>query len=308
MFVFETLLPIFAQTVLPVVLVAAAGYALASALTIDSKSLGRMLFYLATPSLVFRSLYRSELDFALLQQLAIVTVAVILSSGLLGWLVSIGESRQRRAAFILTSAISNNGNMGIPISFFAFGEIGLALGSIYYVFTSFISNTFGVVIASAGQTPIATALAHSIRVPVLYSATTGLLLNLMQVDLPQPLFRAIDLLADAAIPGMLVLLGIQLHKAPLTGVSMAILRSTAVRLLAGPLLAWILCTVLSISGVERNVLILQAAMPTAVMAAVLSTEYDTEPELVASVILVSTLISMASLSILLWLMLDGGIA
>jgi len=303
MFVLQTLLPIFAQTVLPVVLVAAAGYALASALRIDSKSLGRMLFYLATPSLVFRSLYRSELDLVLLQQLAIVTVVVILCSGLMGWLVSVGESRRRRAAFILTTAISNNGNMGIPISFFAFGEMGLALGSIYYVATSFISNTFGVVIASAGQTTVTTALAQSIRVPVLYSATAGLLLNLIQIDLPLPLFRAIDLLADAAIPGMLILLGIQLHKAPRSSISMVLLRSIGVRLLLGPLLAWLLCTLLSISGVERNVLILQAAMPTAVMAAVLATEYDTEPELVASVILVSTIISMITLSILLWLML-----
>lgn len=303
MFVLQTLLPIFAQTVLPVILVAATGYGLANVFPIDSKSLGRILFFLATPSLVFRSLYRSELDLAILQQLALVTVTVVISSGILGWLVSFGEGRERRAAFILTSAISNNGNMGIPISFFAFGEMGLALGSIYYVVTSFLSNTFGVVIASAGQTPVATALAQSIRVPVLYSATIGLVLNLMQVELPQPIFRAIDLLAGAAIPGMLILLGLQLYKAPLTRVPWVVLRSTGVRLLIGPLLAWLLCMAFAIGGIQRNVLILQAGMPTAVMAAVLATEYDTEPELVATVILISTLISMGSLSILLWLML-----
>jgi predicted permease len=303
MIIFQTLLPIFVQTVLPVILVAAAGYGLASVLAIDSRSIGRLLFYLATPALVFRSLYRSQLDFAVLQELALVAVAVGICSGLLGWLISVGESRQRRAALILTSAVSNNGNMGIPISFFAFGDIGLALGSIYYVVTSFLSNTFGVVIASAGQTAVATALGQSVQVPVLYSAALGLLLNLVQFELPEPLFRAIDLLADAAIPGMLILLGIQLRKAPLTKVPWVILRSTAVRLIAGPILAWLLCLLLSIDGAERNVLILQAGMPTAVMAAVLSTEYDTEPELVATVILVSTLLSMATLSVLLWLVL-----
>ena len=44
-------------------------------------------------------------------------------------------------------------------------------------------------------------------------------------------------------------------------------------------------------------------MPTAVMAAVLATEYETEPELVATVIFVSTLLSMITLSVLLWLIL-----
>lgn len=302
MFFLQTLLPVFSQMVLPVLLVAAAGYGLATLLPIDSRSLGRLLFYLATPALVFRSLYRSELDFVTLQHVALVAISVAITSGMLGWLVSFKENRERRAALILTSAVGNNGNMGIPISFFAFGDIGLALGSIYYVVTSFMSNTFGVVIASAGQTALATAFAQSGQVPVLYSATLGFLLNLGQFALPQPLLRAIDLLADAAIPGMLILLGIQLRKAPLTQLPWVIWRSTAVRLVAAPLIAWLLCYLFAVEGIERNVLILQAAMPTAVMVAVLTTEYDTEPELVATVILVSTLLSMITLSIVLRLL------
>jgi predicted permease len=139
-----------------------------------------------------------------------------------------------------------------------------------------------------------------VRVPVLYTATAGLLLNLGQVPVPQPLFRAIDLLADAAVPGMLILLGIQLSRVSLTGIPWVALGSTTVRLVAGPLCAWLLCWLLAIGGAERNVMILQAGMPTAVMAAVLSTEYDTEPELVSTVILISTVISMATLSVLLW--------
>ncbi|MCB0187147.1 MAG: AEC family transporter, partial [Caldilineaceae bacterium] len=107
----------------------------------------------------------------------------------------------------------------------------------------------------------------------------------------------------AAIPGMLVLLGIQLQKAPLTRIPWVIFRSVAIRLVIGPLAAWGLCLLFAIGGSERNVLILQSAMPTAVMAAVLATEYETEPELVATVILVYTLISMVSLSMLLWLIM-----
>ena len=52
MFAVQTLAPIFVGIVLPVFLVAAAGYLLASNLTIDSRSVGRLLFYLATPALV----------------------------------------------------------------------------------------------------------------------------------------------------------------------------------------------------------------------------------------------------------------
>lgn len=300
MFVLQTLLPIFAQTILPVFLVAAAGFLLANGSQSIAAPWAACSFFLATPSLVFRSLYRSELDFVMLQHLAIVAATVALLSGFLGWLTTAGESRQRRAALILSSAISNNGNMGIPISYFAFGEIGLALGSIYYVVVSFFSNTFGVVIASAGRTAVRQAFVQSVRVPVLYAATVGLLLNMRQITIPQPMFRAVDLLADAAIPGMLVLLGVQLHKAPWAQLPPVLFRSALIRLLLGPLLAGLLCWLLSVPAPERSVLILQAGMPTAVMAAVLATEYETEPSLVATAILISTLLSMVTLSLLLW--------
>ncbi|MCC9075886.1 AEC family transporter [Litorilinea aerophila] len=302
MFIIDTLLPIFVSTVLPVFLVAGAGFALSSWMSIDSRSLGRILFYLATPSLVFRSLYQMDIDFVVLQHLALVAGTVTLSAGFLGWLFSAGQERRQRAAMTLTSAVSNNGNMGIPICFFAFGQAGLALGSIYYVVSSFLSNTVGVVVASAGQTPVRDALKVSLRVPVLYAAALGLLLNWTGTEIPLSLFRALDLLANAAIPGMLVLLGIQLRSVPLLQGQAVILRSVAVRLLAAPVVAWQLCAWLGITGVERNVLILQAAMPTAVMAAVLATEYEAAPQLVAAVIFLSTAVSMVTLSVVLWLL------
>lgn len=303
MFIFQTLLPIFVETVLPVFLVAAAGYLLVWRVPMDGRSLGRLLFWLATPSLVFRSLYQMEIDFEALRQVVVVAAAVTVTAGTLGWAVGFDQDRRRRAAIILTSAVSNNGNMGIPICFFAFGQPGLALGSLYYVVSSFLSNTVGVAVASSGQTPLRQALGNSLRVPMIYAATAGLLLNRLGGELPQPLFRAVDLMADAAIPGMLVLLGIQLHAAPLGQGQGIILRSAVIRLLVAPLLAWLLTMLLGVDGVERNVIILQAAMPTAVMSAVLATEYDAAPKLVATVIFVTTVASMVTLSVVLWFLL-----
>ncbi len=301
--IFKTLLPIFTTTVLPVFLVAAAGFILATFITIDSRSVGRLLFYLATPSLVFRSLYQMQIEYGALRQLTIVAVSAALLTGLCGWLIGIGQAREKRAALVLTSAVSNNGNMGIPIALFAFGITGAAFASIYYVVSSFMSNTFGVIIASAGQVSVKVALKQSLRVPVLYAAIAGLLLNTFGGKLPEGIFRSIDLLAGAAVPGMLILMGVQLRSAPLFQEQTIVLRSVAVRLLIGPLIAWLLCQLLGVSGVERSVLIMQAAMPTAVMTAVLATEYNIVPRLVASIIFFSTLISMVTLSFVLWLVM-----
>ncbi len=299
----QTLLPIFVETVLPVFLIAGAGYWLAWRMSMDGRSLGRLLFYLATPSLVFRSLYSMEVEMSALLNVAQVAATVVAVTGAAGWLVGFDQARRERVAIILTSAVSNNGNMGIPISYFAFGDIGLALGTLYYVVTSFLSNTVGVAVASAGKASIGKALLKSLQVPMLYAAFLGLLLNQTGVAVPVTLYRAVDLLANAAIPGMLVLLGIQLRSAPLRQGQAVIWRSTFVRLIGGPILAAGLCLLFSITGVERDVVILQASMPTAVMSAVLATEFDAAPQLVATVIFVSTLLSMITLSVVLGLLL-----
>ncbi len=303
MFLFQTLLPLFGQTILPVFLVVAGGFILARRMAMDTRSIGRLVFYLFTPSLVFRSLYSVDVGYAVLGRVALLAGVTSVLAGLAGWLLGWKLDRRRRAALALTTGMSNNGNMGLPISLFALGESGLALATVYYVANSFLGNTLGVLVASSGGAPWRQALGRSLRAPVLYSALLGLALNLGRIQLPVGLFRAIDLMANAAIGAMLVLLGVLLTSAPIGERQALLTRGVALRLLGGPLLALLLCLALGVSGLERNVIVLQAAMPTAVMTTVLATEYDTAPRFVATMVFFTTLISMATLSAILWLIL-----
>jgi predicted permease len=234
-----------------------------------------------------------------LQHVALITISVLVVGVGLGYAASIGQTRRRRAGLILASAIGNNGNMGIPICLFAFGEAGVALATVYYAITSFLSNTVGVVIASAGSSTVLRAAVHSLQSPVLYAAVFGLLLNRTGVAVPENILDAIELLAGAAVPGMLVLLGSQLRSTRFGGDQRIIWRSVLIRLVASPLVAWLLCALLGIGGLERQVLIVQAAMPTAVMTTVLATEFDAAPRLVAAAVLATTLLSMLTLSLVL---------
>jgi predicted permease len=299
----DSLLAIFASTLLPVYLVALAGYVLSTFVPLDGRTLGRFLFFLATPSLVFRSLYGMTIDVVALQHIAVVTFGVLSTGVGLSLLASAGQDRRRRAGLVLAGAIGNNGNMGIPICLFAFGEAGVALATVYYAITSFLSNTLGVVIASAGSTTLLRAAAYSLRAPVLYAAVLGLLFNRLQVTVPASLFNAVDLLAGAAVPGMLVLFGSQLRGTSFAGDQRVVWRSVLIRLIASPLVASLLCVWMGVGGLERQVLIVQAAMPTAVMTTVLATEFDAAPRLVAAAVLASSLLSMVTLSVVLSLVM-----
>lgn len=300
MFPLQTLLPIFGRVILPIALVALVGSLLDRSMRLDRQSVGRVVFYLFTPALVFRGLYQIDMDYSIVGRTALVAGLITITTGLLAWLLSARTDRPQRAAITLTSGLSNNGNMGLPISLFAFGEAGLALATVYYVTNSFLGNTLGTFVASTGQVAPKEALRRTLRVPLFYAAIVGLSLGVMDVSIPLGLMRFVDILADAAVPTMLVLLGIQLNTVPFTQRQASLGIAMSLRLLLAPLLATGLVWLLGTEGLERSVVILQAAMPTAVIATVLATEYDAAPRLVAATVAFSTLTSLITLSLLLW--------
>lgn len=296
------LVQVFVNTVLPVFLVAGAGYLLARLTSLDGRTLGRVIFNLGSPSLVFRSLYTMDISTTVLQQFLFLVLVVYVITGMAGWLAGGDQTRPRRAALTIASAVSNNGNMGLPITLFALGEAGLVMATVYYAISALLTNTLGVFVASSGSAPLSKALRQSLRAPVLYATILGITLNRLAVPVPDPLYRAVDLLAGAAVPMMLVLLGIQLSVTPFNREQSVVWRTLAIRLGASPLVAVALCQWMGISGIERQVMILQASMPTAVVATVLATEFAAAPRLVAAAVLVSTLASMITVSLVLVLL------
>jgi hypothetical protein len=293
------LVQVFVNTVLPVFLVAGAGYVLARTTAIDGRSVGRVIFYLGSPSLIFRSLYTMEISTTLLQHFMLLVLSLYVITGLAGWFAGGDQARPRRAALTIASAVSNNGNMGLPIALFALGDAGLVMATVYYAISAFLTNTLGVFVASSGSAPLGKALRQSLRAPVLYATLLGITLNRLAVPIPDPLYRAVDLMAGAAIPMMLVLLGIHLSVTPFNREQTVVWRSVVIRLGVSPLAALAICQVMGIGGLERQVMILQAAMPTAVVATVLSTEFAAAPRLVAAAVLVSTLVSLVTVSVVL---------
>ncbi len=302
MAVFDTFSLIVGQTILPISLVVAVGFVLARRMALNTQTIGRVTFYLFSPALIFRGLYQTDLDYGTVGRTALLAALLFVASGTLGWLSSATEERRRRAAIALTSALSNNGNMGLSVSLFAFGEAGLALAMIYFVTTAFLGNTIGVFVASSGKAEPRQALARTLKVPMLYGAVLGLLLGYFHVTLPVGLMRSVDTLASAAVPTLLVLLGAQLSQAPIQGRQLVLTRTALIRLIGGPILGALFCTLWGVQGLERTIVILQSSMPTAVSAIVLATEYDAAPNLVATIVALTTLASLVTVSAILWML------
>ncbi len=102
---------------------------------------------------------------------------------------------------------------------------------------------------------------------------------------------------------MLLLVGVQLAKTSSAGELKVIGLATFVRLVAAPAVALVLAAWLGLTGVTRQVCVTQASMPTAVTTTILATEFEAEPQFVAGVVFVSTLVSVITLTLLLALIM-----
>ena len=313
------LLNIMANVILPVFMVLGAAVLIGKRFNPDPRPISVLLIYLFTPSLVFRGISSTELSGGELGGIAAVTIILALIMAGIGMLAVrtgvIGVARDDHAAagaVILCLMMVNAANYGIPLNTFAFGEEGGERAIIYYVASIFVGNFMGVYFASLGRSSARDSLMNVARVPIAYAALIGLAFNVLGNQgglslLPLPLERAVDIAADAAIPGMLALLGIQLARIRFSArLLRPIILVTAGRLVLGAIIAVPLASFFGLTGVAFNVTVVQSAMPTAVMASALATEFGSDAELTSAVTLVSTLLSIITLSILITLL--GGVS
>ena len=292
---------VFLETLLPVMILAGLGMLLRRRLHIDPKPLSQIVFYVFLPALVFQLLLQNEFSLAEMVRMASYVVVLLGAMAALAWTVArlLRLSRTMTSGLILCIVFMNAGNLGLPITQLAFGPVTLAWASVFYATMALLSNSAGAWIASVGRASPGRALAGLLRVPAVYAIPLALVLHSYGVTMPPLVEVPVGLLARAAVPSMLLLLGMQLsgnvrreHFGLLGFV-------VAARLLVSPLIAWGLTGPFGFPPAAVQAGILEAAMPTAVVNSILASQYDVEPEFVSSAILVTTLLSPLTLTPLL---------
>lgn len=295
------MLSVFTDVVLPVFLIAGLGRLLAQLRSIDVPPLSAVVLYLFGPALVFSSLATTELSAGLgLRIVAVFFIGwLIMVSVAFAWSTVRGHDRSMRAGFVLAMTSPNGGNMGLPVAALAFGDLGLEVAVINFVIGAVFVNSAGIAIASSANGGSRAALTAPLRFPYIYAAALGLLVNAGNVDPPVAIMSAADTLAGAAIPVMLVVLGVQL-RSPATSADLTdMLAVTAGRLVAAPVLTWLTSTLVGLDGVERGTLTVLAGMPVAVITTLLATEFRSRADFVTRTVIVTTLLSMVTLTVLI---------
>lgn len=303
----ELLLAILLDDLVPIFAVASVGFVLARRLQADVKTLSRVTFNALAPCLVFSLIVTSQVGAGEFGVIAAYTLLFVAAVGILAALAArpFRLDRPHFAAFVIVVMFSNAGNYGLSVVLLAFGREALARAAIYFVTSALVTYTVGTLLASSGRSGWRPAVRGLVRVPALWGLLAAGLVKWLGMGLPQAVMRPVELLASAAIPCMLLVLGMQIERGARPERPGLVAAASALVLVGAPLVGFVLAHALGLSGPARQAVLVQSAMPSAVVTTILALEFNIAPTFVAAVVVATTLASPLTVSVLIALLKSG---
>jgi predicted permease len=290
----------------------ALGVMIHRAFSLDIKTLSKMNFYLFSPAIMFDLLYNTAISMSLIGKIMFFLVLFMVAQYIVVEVVIRirGYSPGMKSAMRNSVLFYNSANYGIPLNQLAFAgnEKTLAIQVIIMMMQSLVPNTYGIYNVNAHKADMRAIRRTILSMPVIYVIPLALLMRNFNVPIPQPLATPIDYLSNAFIGTALITLGVQLgsmewkiKRSLLIDVSL----SGMLRLLVGPLLAWLIVWLMGLDKLTAAALIVSSAVPTSLSSVLLAVEFDNEAEFASQSVFVSTILSIITVTaVIFFLQLD----
>ncbi|MGI5861895.1 MAG: AEC family transporter [Myxococcales bacterium] len=286
----------------------ASGYILRSTALVRAemaKDLSTAVFYFTLPPLVFLEIHRAELSWSLLT-----LPAVAWGVSIFGSIVGLALARAFKlpkvlaGSLVIVTVFGNTTFFGYPVLQGFYGSRGLTLGIFYDLLgASMATNTVAVVLASTAGGDGRVEARQIVRKLLLFPPIWGLALGLALrgVALPELLTEILTRIGNLTTPLIMLSIGLSLQlsawKKDLKWVAVAAVG----KLLVVPLIVFLVLGAIDLSSEILQVSVLQAAMPTMFFSLTLALLFGLRLHLVVNAIMVSTLLSFATLPLWRWL-------
>jgi predicted permease len=250
------------------------------------------------PALIFSTLTKLEVSLGQFGEMVGIFAIFLVANLAIGALL-LKAFKLEIGAFLPAISFPNNGNMGLPLCLFAFGDTGLALGISIFVLMSTANVTIGFAFASGKW-----SLASTIKTPHLWVIAGALIFMAAEMPPPRWIANTAAIIGGMSIPLMLIALGVSLSRLEVKDFKQSVwlgLARLAIGFGLGVGLAW----AFDLEGAARGVLILQCTMPPAVMNYILAARFERQASGVAGVVVVSTFMSLLTLPFLMLFVLAG---
>lgn len=277
-----------------------------------AKSLNKLTYWVALPALLLDKISTSTFNAEEVSRISLLLVIATLASAAISWLIARLLKLERRAigAFIQCSARSNNAFVGLPVILYALTDLypgveTAATLSLAPAIVCYNVMSISVLLAFSDQKTAGTGTAvrlftkQLLTNPLLLACVVGLAINALQIRFPMILQRSLSTLGSAALALALLSIGSSLS---FEGIGQNLNRSFAassIKVFIQPLLGLGLAVLWGLPAMDRQILLLYLACPTAVASYVLTDIFNSDRDLAAHIIVLSTLLSAVSLSLII---------
>ncbi len=270
-----------------------------------------LCFYMLFPALLAKTMIEADLsgvEAGAFTLTLVVTAALIGSTVLALWplLRRVLGTRPPQFSTIYQTITRWHGFIALAIVLNLYGPDGAALIAIVFAVLVPILQVSNIMVLAAFSDQKADFKVVALTIvknPLIWGIGLGLLLN--GAPLWPPIMSTLDLLGRSALGMSLLALGAGLSLKAAMHPSREMLIGIIGKLLFTPLVMMSVAYAFGVSGLERNVLLIAASVPTAMNGYVLARKMGGDAELYATISTVQTVVSFATIPLLLWLMTAG---
>lgn len=270
----------------------------------DNETLNKIVVNVALPCMIFSALYSANVS--LFPSLTILTLFILICSLVIGIITYfvlkfLGYNQKALWSIIVVVVLGNTGFLGYPISQGIFGAVGVVRAAFCDLATSIIFISVSVILIMIFNGSIKVAIKKIVTFMPLWGIIFGIILNVFSIPIGDVGMNVVNYLAGATVPMVMISLGLSLNlggfKRHLKEVSLA----SVIKLVIYPLIGIFILTIFGITGLEFNVALIEAAMPSALLSLILAIQFNLDTDLTSDCIFSNTLISLITLPIFIFL-------
>ena len=260
--------------------------------------LERMVYFVLFPSLLFNSTATAKLEFGSTAGLIVACLAAVATGIVLGWLARpLFKPSPLVFASGVQCAFRFNSYVGLALAGRLAGREGIALMALAIGIAVPIANAAAVFALARHQQ--SNILREMARNPLIIATVCGLGMNLAGLQLPEFVMATLQRLGSASIALGLIAVGAGLRLAGTVVEKPTLAWWLAVKLLAAPLVAFLVARQWDVPPLQREIAVLFAALPTASSAYILAMRMGGNGAIVAFLISTGTILSVVTLP--LWI-------
>lgn len=273
----------------------------------------KIVFNVSMPGLIFLELSTADFRAAFEPKQIIFIYAGTLFFFIVSWILALFLSKNGRdkGAFIQGSVRSNFAIVGFAIIFNMFGDRGLTMGAIFLAFIMPVYNALAIIALTVPMNKekkvgIKKTLLIILTNPLLLAAAFAVPFSLLKISIPYFVSKSVEYLATMTLPLALIGIGGSLNFESIKKDYRLAIIASGIKIIITPLLLIFVAIKLGYFGVNLGVMFVLFATPTAIASFIMAKAMDSNAELAGNIVLITTLGSIITMSLGIFIIKSAG--